>query len=119
MPSFDAQEGTYPSFLTNRDGELLAPYPHDELSGLPLCYTPHFDLPAPSTKPISGNRIADWEHLVPRAEVVRSVDNPMLATEMGKAALVNARIQWVSFDEHHAKKITPFAAQPIPRHSRQ
>lgn len=99
------------SFLFDADNQPLRPTPHDELTGLPLCYVPKRDLPPPSTKPIRNNRIADWEHLVPRAEVALAVDNPVLESDLGKAALVNARIQWVDFYDHHYKKTITIVAQ--------
>jgi hypothetical protein len=89
------------SFLFDKDNKPLRPTPHDELTGLPLCYVPRRDLPLPSAKPIHNDRLADWEHLVPRAEVALAVDNPVLQSDLGKAALVNARIQWVDFYDHH------------------
>ena len=103
------------SFLFDKDNKPLRPTPHDELTGLPLCYVPRRDLPLPSAKPIHNDRLADWEHLVPRAEVALAVDNPVLQSDLGKAALVNARIQWVDFYDHHYIKNNYYRAYRNPR----
>lgn len=104
LPQFSNIDSRRLSFLYSRDGKLLEPMPHDPMTGIPLSYIPRRELPPPSSKQSNSGRIADWEHLVPRAEVALAQNNPVLDSDLGRAALVSARIQWVSYDDHHNKK---------------
>lgn len=91
-------------FLSTKDGQALQTYPSDEMTGLPLCYAPSFNLPNPRNKRRVNDRLADWEHLLPKAEVRNSNNNPVVRSDIAKVALYGSRIQWVDYNQHHLKK---------------
>lgn len=84
-------------------GYSLADYPTrpiDEATGLPYCFIPNPDLPPVSWPEPNVERQADWDHQYPRAETKYGA-NPVLQEAHANLALMNLRIQWTNYREHH------------------
>ena len=74
--------------------------PIDELTGLPYCFVSNPDLPPILPPGTNIVRAADWDHQFPRVETKYGA-NPVLLRHGGALALMNLRIQWTSYQEHH------------------
>lgn len=91
-----------PTIVAERDYELpnYQTRPIDLATGLPYCFVPNPDLPPVMWPQPNIERIADWDHQYPRVET-RYGNNPVLLRYGANLALMNLRIQWTMFDEHH------------------
>lgn len=81
---------------------FITPVDH---TGLPYCFAPNTSLPPAGSSPaeVDGShnygREADFNHQFPKYEVALS-PSPAL-DDIGRAALVGARVQWVDYYQHH------------------
>ncbi|MEJ0073226.1 MAG: hypothetical protein WDN27_04070 [Candidatus Saccharibacteria bacterium] len=74
--------------------------PIDLESGLPYCFMPNPDLPAVRLDEKNLARRADWDHQYPRVEV-RYSTNPVLDHPDARYGLLNLRLQWTAYPQHH------------------
>jgi hypothetical protein len=88
-------------------------------TGLPYCFAPSVRLPAPMTPQAENakgeeNRQADLNHMYPIYEVA-TCESPALASDIAKAALIGARVQWVDFGQHHYVYNQLFVGPELPQ----
>jgi len=76
--------------------------PIDELTGLPYCFAPNPDLPAVLPRGQNHLREGDLDHHFPKVETKHG-GNPVLELPFARMALMNLRVQWSTFEDHHDK----------------
>jgi hypothetical protein len=74
--------------------------PIDEVTGLPYCFVPGDDLVPVVPRGSNIVRLGDWDHHYPKVETKFGA-NPILQEEGASLALMNLRVQWTNYDEHH------------------
>ncbi len=85
----------YPYVLPDRPTR-----PIDEATGLPYCFFPNADLPPVIWPAPNPERVADWDHHFPKVET-KYTANPVLLDDEANLALMNLRVQWTTFHDHH------------------
>lgn len=74
--------------------------PIDEVTGLPYCFAPNPDLPDVVPRGQNLARAGDLDHQYPQVETKHGA-NPVLDLPYARMALMNLRLQWSTFEDHH------------------